>query len=64
MSGSGENRKRVNTHYAEEDFTFTGWVDRSPPSSTIDFLKFFKLTRLEIDEIVEMAPNVKVRYEE
>merc|ERR1719329_1136530 len=60
---SGKNRNRVNTHYVEEQFKYTGWVDRSPPSSTIDFLKFFTLTRLKIDEIVEMAPQVKARYE-
>ena len=62
MSG-GKNRKKVVTFNGEQQFVYTGWVDRSPPSSTIDFLKFFTLTRLKIEEIVEMAPQVKARYE-
>lgn len=59
----GRTRKvRVDTHDAAQDFQIIGCVDRSPPASTIDFLKFFNIIRLEIDEVVEMAPDVKSRY--
>ena len=56
--------KHINESRERKNFKIDQWVDRSPPASNIDFLKFFKLTRLEIDESVEMSPIVRKRYED
>jgi hypothetical protein len=61
-SDGNTSTRDVYTHRAEEPFSFSGWVDISPPASTIDYLRFLKLSRLHIDEIVEMDPNVRARY--
>lgn len=60
----GKDNEHVNVSRERKKFKIDQWVDRSPPASNIDFLKFFKLTRLEIDESVEMSPIVRKRYED
>jgi hypothetical protein len=57
-------RVRVDTHSAEQRFHFTGWVDRSPPASSIDYLNNLLVCRLNIEEIIDMAPVVRKRYQD
>ena len=63
-NNGNEKRVRVNTHAAEERFTFTGWVDRSPPATSIDYIAKLLVCRLNIDEIIDMAPVVRKRYQD
>ena len=57
-------RDKIVTHSAKEPFRFTGWVDRSPPATSIDYLNNLLLCRLKIDEIIDMAPMVRKRHQD
>ena len=59
MRGKKHHKKltRVDTKASAQAFTFSEWVDKSS-STTIQYIKSFDLTRLNIDELVEMAPSV------
>jgi len=56
-------RKRVNTYRYSEQYIVNQWQDKSPPVSSIDFLKTILLTRLRTEKNFEFSPQAWARYE-
>jgi len=55
-------RVRVNTHRATEEYRFSDWVDRSPPSSGLRYIDNFLLTRLYTFKYVLLSPRAAANY--
>lgn len=55
-------RTKVVTHTATEDFQFSLCIDRSPPSSTLNYLDVFHLVRLKTAKNISYTPAAWSRY--
>lgn len=56
-------RRRVNTHFAQQRFAFTLAIDQSPPSSTLHYLDVMHLVRLRTYKNISYSPQAMASYE-
>jgi len=56
-----ESKRKVVTSTHDQPFNFEEWVDQSPPASTIDYLEYLLLSRLNIAEIINYSPAARHR---
>jgi hypothetical protein len=62
-NGTRTHYVRVDTHRAEDDFSFTKWTDESPPASSLDFLNVLHMVRIQIKKKIKYSSYAKKSYE-
>lgn len=50
---------KVNTDLIEERYRFFEWLDQSPDSTALEFLRNTKLTRLTLEKEIDYQPTAK-----
>ena len=61
--GKSEKRVKVVTHRANQKFKAQKWIDESASIASLFYLQAMYMTRLLIDETVEVGPNAITRYD-
>jgi hypothetical protein len=62
-NGYRTQRVRVDTHRAEDDYSFTEWKDLSPPASSLEFLNVLNHCKVEIKKKIKYSSYAKKSYE-
>jgi hypothetical protein len=55
-------RVRVNTHSAAQDYRYAEWIDISPDSSAVEYVKGQKLVRLDFSLKVDYTPQANQSF--
>ena len=59
---TNHERRRVNTHRATEPYRFLEWIDTSPDSSAVEYVKGQKLVRLDFSLRLDYTPQANQSY--